>query len=265
MNELKLPEYKRYFYLTFLISWLFWGILAVTRTPMTKMPGPIFYALAGAAPAISAVILIYRLKDKITIQDYWQRLYSLKRLGWKGAIFSLLCPPLMVIAAGFIDKLTGESAFSIEPQLQGNPIGFISLALFIFLFGPLTEEMGWRGYALDGLLSEHGILKASLLLGCLWALWHLPLFFIPESYQQSLTRMPALLVLFPVNILSQTFIMTWLYQITCHSTLSAVFFHFAVNYVGEIFQLSMTGEMILGLLWMLLAVFLMIEMKKDAT
>lgn len=69
-------------------------------------------------------------------------------------------------------------------------IGSVSVALglvfFTFWFGPLPEELGWRGFALDRLQRRTTALRASLILGTLWALWHLPLFYMPGTYQAGL-------------------------------------------------------------------------------
>lgn len=51
------------------------------------------------------------------------------------------------------------------------------------LAGPIPEELGWHGYALAGLQVRFSALWASLVLGVIWALWHVPLYFIEGTYQ----------------------------------------------------------------------------------
>lgn len=59
----------------------------------------------------------------------------------------------------------------------------VAASVFWLFFGPAPEELGWRGYALDGLQARMNALFASLILGVVWSLWHLPLFFIKGTWQ----------------------------------------------------------------------------------
>jgi membrane protease YdiL (CAAX protease family) len=56
----------------------------------------------------------------------------------------------------------------------------VATPVFLFVGGPVFEEIGWRGFALPRLQGLYGPLVGSLILGVLWALWHLPLFLIPS-------------------------------------------------------------------------------------
>ena len=55
----------------------------------------------------------------------------------------------------------------------------------LVFFGPMGEEPGWRGFALPRMLARWSPLRASVLLGMVWAVWHLPLFWIPGSAHAS--------------------------------------------------------------------------------
>jgi membrane protease YdiL (CAAX protease family) len=111
--------------------------------------------------------------------------------------------------------------------------------LFILIFGPVPEELGWRGYALDGLQSRWNNLSASVILGIVWALWHLPLFFIGGTYQQAEVGFGTLRFWsFMSGMLISSVLFTWIYNNTSRSILSAILFHFSINFSGEIFLLS---------------------------
>jgi CAAX protease family protein len=56
----------------------------------------------------------------------------------------------------------------------------VPFALGVFVHGPFPAELGWRGYVLDRLQSRWNVVVSSLILGAIWALWHLPLFFIKD-------------------------------------------------------------------------------------
>lgn len=86
------------------------------------------------------------------------------------------------------------------------------------------EEIGWRGYALPGLAARFGFARASVVLGLIWAGWHLPLFFVPglDKYGQS----------FPVwalGVIALSVAITWLYVHTNESLLLVMLMHSAVD------------------------------------
>ncbi len=106
----------------------------------------------------------------------------------------------------------------------------VPIVITVFLFGPVSEEFGWRGFALDRVLARWGAVKGSLVLGLIWAFWHLPLFFIPGSGQQ-LTGDPAIMFpIYAVAVLGMSLIITWVYNNTDMSLWGATFFHFTMNF-----------------------------------
>ena len=91
------------------------------------------------------------------------------------------------------------------------------------------EEIGWRGYALPGLARHMGLGASSIVLGVIWACWHLPFFFVPtaDTYHQS----------FPIYLLQVTALsvaMAWLYWRTNGSLLLVMLMHAAVNNTKDI-------------------------------
>jgi uncharacterized protein len=96
-------------------------------------------------------------------------------------------------------------------ELIGSPLALLGFALFVLIFGPVPEEIGWRGDALDALQARWSALGASLLLGVAWALWHAPLFFIAGYYAGGAPPEP---VLFTVGILVHSVLYTWIYNHT---------------------------------------------------
>ena len=104
------------------------------------------------------------------------------------------------------------------------------MALVMVLGGPLQEEFGWRGYALDRLQARYSALIASILLGIIWASWHLPLFFIAGSAQQGIE-----LSFYHVSLIGIAIIMTWFHNNTKASILTALLAHALINSISELF------------------------------
>jgi len=102
--------------------------------------------------------------------------------------------------------------------------------LFVGLFaGGLDEELGWRGYALPRLQGRYGALAASLILGVIWAFWHLPNWFLADSNQAAIS-----FPIFVVGAVALSVILTWLYNSTGGSLLLVILAH-------TIFDVAITG------------------------
>jgi uncharacterized protein len=97
--------------------------------------------------------------------------------------------------------------------------------LLVFLIGgPLGEEFGWRGFAQPALQVRWGWRSASLLLGLVWAVWHLPLFYSPGTAQSHLP-----LGWYALSAVASSVVFAWLYQRSRGSVLPALVLHTAVN------------------------------------
>jgi membrane protease YdiL (CAAX protease family) len=139
------------------------------------------------------------------------------------------------VAAAFL--FLGPLAFALVYGALGNPVPGIQAGttismilgqlVFNLFSGPLAEEAGWRGFALPRLQSRYNALTSSLILGVIWCLWHLPLFFLPGASQQGI---PFPIYLLLVVTLSIYF--TWLYNNTRGSLIITVLAHFSFNISG---------------------------------
>jgi membrane protease YdiL (CAAX protease family) len=98
--------------------------------------------------------------------------------------------------------------------------------LFGFIFGPLGEEAGWRGYLLPRLLRQYSPLVSSLILGLISALWHFPtgLLVGSASYFHSVMG----LFLFTTSAICMNILITILFLHTGMSVLHAIVFHWTI-------------------------------------
>ncbi|MGD8731052.1 MAG: type II CAAX endopeptidase family protein [Anaerolineales bacterium] len=227
-----------FFILTFIVSWSCWIALAIWGVPALQLPGLILMAVGGLGPAVAALSLLATDSNRAQRRAYWRRVYDLRRIPtkWYVVIF-LLYPLLHFVAVGFSSLAYGESAsFENISRFAQNPLSIFPYLLFLLVFGPLPEELGWRGYALDGLLSRFPAWSASLLLGVVWAAWHIPLFFIAGTYQAQIGFWGLEFWKFVLEILADSILLTWVFNNTNRSTLSAILFHFMINLSGELFE-----------------------------
>jgi hypothetical protein len=90
-------------------------------------------------------------------------------------------------------------------------------------------------------------------LGVIWSIWHLPLFFIPGSYQAGLGVGTLAFWSFMIGIVPLNLPFTWIFNNTRRSTLAVILFHAMVNFTGELIALSVRADAISILLWFVAA------------
>ncbi len=237
---------RRFFLLALGFSWLFWFPLAVSGFAPFSMPGIVLFSIGGLGPAVSELLLIFYTADRVHLRDYWERVIDVRRIGLGWLLLILLFFPVVNGLSLALDSFLYGSELELvaEPGLLFDPVALVPFAVFILLFGPLPEELGWRGYALDGLQARWNALAASLILGVLWAGWHLPLFVMDGTFQSQLGWFTVMFWVFNLGLVFQSVLYTWIYNNTNRSTLSAILFHFMTNFTGEIMGLEGSARLI---------------------
>lgn len=247
-----------YFALTFGWSWVF--LLPVVLAGLgANQPLTIgLRTLSGMGPALSAIFLLYIRDNPQYRRGYWKRLISIRSIKHLWWLVILFTPLVLTLVSGGIALFLGQEGIRLESGLPNakSPLSWLGLVIFILIFGPVPEEMGWRGYALDGLQTRWSPFISSLMLGAAWSLWHLPLFFIEGTYQANLGVFSDEFWIFNLQLIPESILMTWIYNNTRRSILSAVLFHFAINLTGEIFFASPAVNWINFGLWVFAAVLI---------
>lgn len=230
-----------YFIIAIAFSWLFWIPATFVNKNILESPWVILLYVGGVGPAVAGILLTYLNKDEQTRREYWQRVIDVKRMGRVWYLLVLFAYPLLTV---IITMVTSGQVLLTETgqELLAQPLHFIPAAVFIFLFGPFPEELGWRGYALDGLQKRMNAVWASLLLGAIWAIWHVPLFLMNGTYQNELGFGSAAFWRFMSFATVISVFFTWIYNNNRRSILSAALFHFSVNFTGNVLDISGRAE-----------------------
>ena len=252
-----------FFGLTFLLTWACWITAAMMPPDQYATLITVLHYAGGIMPTVTALIFLYLFSDEQVRRDYWRRLTDLKRIsrGWYAVI--LLTVPVLTLAGVLIDRLMGGTGADAgaAAEIFRSPLTLIPFAIFIFLFGPLPQEMAWRGLALDGLQRVRNAFSASVLLGTFWTLWQLPLFFIEGTYQFGLGVGTTGFWLYMLDKVPVSIVMTWIFNNNRRSTAAAVLLHFMISFVGELFDLSLQAEKITVAGWWMLAVLIVLIWK----
>ncbi|HUR04904.1 MAG TPA: CPBP family intramembrane glutamic endopeptidase, partial [Nonomuraea sp.] len=161
---------------TFTTSWALWLIaIKLGGSPMS-FPTVIPYLLGGFGPVIGAIVVrAGRARRRQPAPAHTVRLRLSARLLW--VLPLLVMASATVLVAALLASLLGGPAVSSTAGQSliaavGGPVPFV---VSMLIAGPLAEEPGWRGTAYPRLRASMSRLRAGLLLGVVWAVWHLPL------------------------------------------------------------------------------------------
>jgi uncharacterized protein len=207
-----------YFSLCYLAAWALWAPLVV----LSGLPAPVGFVLVmlgTLVPSTVGVLLVAVVQGRRGVRRLFGRVVRW-RVGVRWYLVVLLVP-LLVPAGLALSSLLGGNVRAVSTSV------LLVLAMFATSILPgsaLGEELGWRGFALPHLQKGHSALAATLILGPLWGVWHLPLW---------LTGSPSNpLALFPVFVISavaMSVLLTWLYNGTEGSLLLVVLLHATAN------------------------------------
>jgi membrane protease YdiL (CAAX protease family) len=212
-----------FFILTYIVAWSAWS--AASLTP-AAVPRALLFLLGTFAPGIVALTLTGRAEGRRGVEALLRRL-----IDWdvpaRWYVFAVSYMAAVKLTVAVLHRvITGA-----WPRFGDEPLWLMLAATFAstLMGGQTGEELGWRGYALPRLAARFGLGGASVLLGVVWAAWHLPLFFIAETTTSSQS--------FPVYLLQVTavsVVIAWLYARTRGSLLPVMLLHAAVNNTKDI-------------------------------
>src|SRR5215467_9729104 len=223
-----------YFFLAFGFTWAYeLTVYRVLLTPGFSLRGLLLDLGFTLGPTLAAFVLTAVSQGRAGILQLLRR-YILWRVGLRWYLIVLLGVPVLLLIS--VLPLPGAfSAFRL-PALTFWPTFLLFYLLFLVFEGPLGEEPGWRGFALPRLQQRSGPLVGTLLLGVLWGLWHLPLFFIPGTDHYALsvvgTGMIGHLVplgVFDIWTIALAITFTWVFNNTRGSLLPAMLLHASIN------------------------------------
>ncbi len=222
-----------FFLLTFAFSWMFWIPMIVWEPARPLMMSIVLIGAFG--PSIMGVASTYRTGGREAGRELWQRFFRLRRIPLRWLILTLALFPAIAIVGYIIDSALGGNPPPANMETLTHPAHLIGFFVIMILGGPLAEELGWRGFALEPLQKKRSALSASLVLGVVWALWHLPLFFMKDTSQGAIGFGSTMFWLWNIQVIALAVIYTWVYNHTDRSVLSAFLLHFMGNATFSLF------------------------------
>ncbi|MFC7135387.1 MULTISPECIES: CPBP family intramembrane glutamic endopeptidase [Salinibaculum] len=212
-----------FFLLAYGFSWVGWlpGILGAAEPIRT-----LSYVAGGFGPAVAGAVVTWL--DGSSLRA-WAGQIVRWRVAPRWYLAALFLPVLVVVLASAGMLLFG---MGVDPSVLAGRASLVAVSFVtVALIGGGNEEPGWRGFALPRLQEQYAPVSATLILGVVWAFWHLPqLAADPNavySFAWLVEELPGL-VLRVVNIVGFAFLLTWIYNGT-ESVLLAIVLHAGIN------------------------------------
>jgi membrane protease YdiL (CAAX protease family) len=203
----------------------FWVFGALTGIQLS--PGIPVAALGTFCPMLAAIILVYREDKKAGVVTLLKRSFDFKRIKSKWwYVPILLVMPAVTTLQFWVLRLMGVSL--PDPQIAILPTLALCIAAFIAALG---EELGWSGYAIDPMQARWGALKASIILGIFWAVYH----YIGLVQAHRSVEWIAWWTLFTI---AARVLMVWLFNNTGKSVFGMALFHMTLNVTWQLFPIQ---------------------------
>ncbi|MFN7943403.1 MAG: type II CAAX endopeptidase family protein [Thermoanaerobaculia bacterium] len=224
----------KFFSLTYIVSWTLWiaaAVIAAPQHPGLRAISGFLYLVGVFSPALVALALTARVDGRAGLLSLLRRTLAWS-VGMRWYVFALGYMATIKLTSALILRIgTGE-----WPAFGQEPVYIMAIAIPFSTPAQAGEEIGWRGYALSPLSARVGLSSASLLLGTIWAFWHLPFFFMAGTDKSGQS--------FPMYLLSVTALsvaMAWLYWQTNRSLLLTMLMHAAVNNTKDVVPSAASG------------------------
>lgn len=231
MNRTSRGTLLPFFLLTYAVMWASFFTVALARVPVSSPLGIVLLRLGAYAPSLVAIWLTARAAGGGGVINLLSGVFKW-RVPARYYVLAVAFIPVIKLTAALLQRLTSGT----WPRMGSESLLLIPLAIAFSTPFQAGEEIGWRGYALPRLADRFGLRAASLLLGFIWALWHLPQFFIRDAAEFGQS--------FPLYVLQVTALgvaFAWLYARTHGSLLLVMLLHAATNNAKDIFPSATPG------------------------
>lgn len=244
----------RFFALTYTLTWIPWFVAAwLSYRPVPQIAAQLLMLVGLCGPFAGALFLLRTSNNQALWRDFTDRLVDPRRLNWRYLPVTILLMPAATYGAIWLSLRLGK------PAAQLSLIPDLLAMLPLMLLAPLLEDLGWRGYGVDALRAMLGMRSATLLFAALWAIWHVPLFFIDRTYQHGLwLQSPLYVANFFVSVVPAAIIANWLYEKHRRWIPAAILFHVMLDAVAIGFAAEQFTKCIVTAVFLAVAALVMI-------
>ncbi len=263
-----IKEYKHpilFYSLATIFPWSLWSIAAYISHLTPSIDSNMELAsILGFIGLSSPMLVAFWLmnKDKILRKDLFSRFFNFKSIKPVYLFLTFFLMLSSILLAQAISLLFGYSASQFKITGHYTFTSGIFPVWFLLLIAPILEELAWHSYGTDSLRSKFNLLNTSIIFAIYWGIWHIPLSFIKDYYQNHLVALSWIHgVNFLVSIFPFVIIMNWLYYKTKRNILVAIIFHITANYFNEIFATNPDSKIIQTVILLIFSITIVLKEK----
>ena len=231
-NLIKRYSVWSFLIINYIISWSFlYPSYQIILKNNEITPLALIGLIGAYGPTISAIVIQYVL-DKKKLINLFRSLIKIKSS--INLILFILIIPILFYSAAYVFSIImfdGNLDFNWKMGVSNIPFWFLAA----LPFGPMGEELGWRGFMLPKLLDKHSVLKSTFLVGLAWGIWHLASFTFPGAAIPAFLEVSLwTILLYFTNTVALSFIFTYVYFKTKGSVFYAILLHAFFNAASNI-------------------------------
>lgn len=249
-----------YVVLAYALSWVIALPLAAVAQGLLSVALPFWlHYLTAYGPLLAALIVTRIVDGSVGVRSLVGRML-IWRIGLGWLLFAAFSPVALYALIALVVVAFGGDPPNLRELGTVNFLPHLGLAAWLLwiLTNGVGEETGWRGFALPQLQQHHNAFVATLILGLVWALWHVPFFFyLPNFRTIGLVGFPG----FALGVVSGALVLTWLYNSTKGSLLAASVWHGAFNFITASEAGKGTVAIVMSIVVMVWAVLIVILFK----
>ena len=220
-----------FFLFVYTLMWACFFTVAGLNIPAASPLRQFLLLLGAFAPGIAALTLTAVAEGQAGAKALLSPIVR-----WKVGVWSYIFAVSYIAAVKLVVALTIRLATGTWPRFGHDPPLLIIVAIVFSTPFQAGEEVGWRGYALPRLTRRFGLPMASVILGVIWACWHLPQFFIRDADTFGQAFLP-----YALQVTALSVAIAWLWARTGHSLLLPMLLHAAVNNSKDIVPSATPG------------------------
>jgi membrane protease YdiL (CAAX protease family) len=232
-----------FFVIAYAFSWMIGGLLIADHQGVISVPKALHY-VSAFGPTIAALAVTAGVGGWAGLSDLGRRVVH-AAIGVRWWLIGLGTPLALGLAAVVVYALENNALPSLqlfgEVDYLGNIGVLAALALWIATYG-FGEEIGWRGFAFHRMASERWI-KAAVIIGVLWGLWHLPYFFYKENF---MALGAGGFIGYIVSITMGSILLSWMYRGSGQSILLVALWHGLFDFVSASPVAAGTGNALIS-------------------
>ncbi len=228
---------------TFTLTWISWWLLAyLTQSGLIEFnsaAGQVILIIGGSAPTVGAYLAVARTQNYGSLREFNSRVFKVKvKPGYY--LFAIFTPVVLGLM-GLVLAIAIDKEYLLHNPTQ--PVYIFATAFLLSIVMGGIEEVGWRGVLQPSLTGRFNLFTSNYIIGIIWALWHLPFFYIVGTAHQGNS-----FLLFALAAIGFSSFLTWLYAKT-NSIFLCILFHASINataVIGYSITISETPAYILS-------------------